>query len=56
MRQALYGTGMAIVLVSLGTPLLAGFVVPEIDGGSVTTGLGLLAGGILMLRARMARK
>ena len=58
MRQALYGTGMAIVLVSLATPLLAGVAaaVPEIDGGSITTGLGLLAGGILMLRARMARK
>ena len=58
MRQALYGIGMAIVLVSLSTPLLAGQTapVPEIDGASITSGLGLLAGGILMLRARMARK
>jgi hypothetical protein len=56
MRQTLYGTGMAIVLVSLATPVFAGFAVPEIDGGSITTGLGLLAGGILMLRARMHRK
>jgi len=57
MRQALYGTGMAIVLVSLATPLLASVApVPEFDGGSIITGLGLVTGGILMLRARMGRK
>jgi hypothetical protein len=59
MRQALYGVGMIVVLASLATPLSAGRVipVPEIDGGSISAGLGLLAGGILMLRARWgARK
>jgi hypothetical protein len=27
-------------------------IVPEIDGGSMSVGLGLLAGGVLLLRAR----
>ena len=55
MRHARYGAGFLIVLVSLATSVAAGAVgqVPEIDGGSITTGLGLLAGGILMVRARM---
>lgn len=29
--------------------------VPEIDGGSISVGLGLLAAGVLMLRARRSR-
>lgn len=58
MRQAiLYVAGVTLVLVSIATPSFAGFtVVPEIDGGSVSTGLGLLAGGVLLLRARFGRK
>jgi hypothetical protein len=53
MRQTLYGVAMMMVLVSLATPLVASTPrVPEIDGGSISSGLGLLAGGILMLRAR----
>jgi hypothetical protein len=28
---------------------------PEIDGGSVVSALGLLSGGILVLRARLGR-
>lgn len=29
--------------------------VPEIDGGSISAGLGLLAAGVLMLRARRSK-
>jgi hypothetical protein len=31
-------------------------IVPEIDGASLSAGLGLLAGGLLMLRARRRSK
>lgn len=55
-RFAMFGGGVLTVLVSLATPLLAqngrAVPVPEIDGGSISTGLGLHAGGLLMLRAR----
>ena len=30
--------------------------VPEIDGGSISAGLGLLAAGVLMLRTRRSSK
>ena len=58
MRQAVYIAGLMLVLVSMAAPASAGLVggsVPEIDGGSLSTGLGLLAGGVLMLRARLRR-
>lgn len=57
MRQTLYAAGMLIVLASVATSLHAGVVaaVPEIDGASLTAGLGLLAGGVLVLRARLRR-
>ena len=58
MRQGMCVAGVALVLVSMATPAVAGFAVPvpEISGGSLTAGLGLLAGGMLMLRARFGRK
>jgi len=56
MRHVLYTAGMLIVLGSIATPLLAVASVPEIDGGSMSTGLGLLAGGILLVRARWGRR
>lgn len=58
MRNAVYGAGFLVIMLSLkATAVFAsGAVVPEIDGGSVATGLGLLAGGMLMLRARRGRK
>jgi hypothetical protein len=46
------GSAGAVVLLSAGTAhasLLP--VVPEIDGGAMVTGLGVLTGGVLMLRA-----
>jgi hypothetical protein len=53
MRQAVYIAGLMAVLVFAATPVFAGgAVVPEIDGGSLATGLGLLSGGLLILRAR----
>jgi len=46
-----------LVVMFAATPVFAGgSVVPEIDGGSLATGLGLLAGSVLMLRARLGRK
>ena len=57
MRRIVYGAGLLTVVASLSTALMAGAPgVPEISGGSLSTGLGLLAGGILMLRARFGRK
>jgi hypothetical protein len=56
MRQAVVA-GVMVVLVFAAAPVFAGTApVPEIDGGSLSAGLGLLAGGVLMLRARFARK
>ena len=51
-RLALYSAGMLTAMIALGTPLLAQTQVPEIDGGSLSTGIGLLTGGLLILRAR----
>ena len=57
MRRAMYLSGFAIVLVSLGaTAMATPAPVPEIDGGSLTSGIGLLTGGMLMLRSRFGRK
>jgi hypothetical protein len=56
MRRAAYVTGVMMVLLSVAAPALAAApTVPEIDGGSLAGGLGLLAGGVLMLRARRVR-
>jgi hypothetical protein len=60
MRQTLLGVaGLALVLVSIATPAFAGAAVvpvPEINGSSLATGLGLLSGAVLILRARFTRK
>ena len=58
MRRIVYGAGFLMVLASLSTAVMAGAPpgVPEISGGSLSMGLGLLAGGILMLRARFGRR
>lgn len=57
MRVALYVSGLAMVIASLATSVSAGGprAVPEIDGASITAGLGLLAGGVLLVRARLRR-
>lgn len=58
MRQAVYRAGLMLMLVLAATPVFAQTTapVPEIDGGSLVAGVGLLAGGVLMLRARLGRK
>jgi len=57
-RTCWYGLGLLMIVHSLGRNVLAGLTVPapEIDAGSVSAGLGLLAGGILILRARRRSK
>ena len=55
-RLTLYGAGLVVMLVSVATPgLAAATAAPEIDGSSVSMGLGLLAGGVLILRARLGK-
>jgi len=56
MRQAVFKAWLMVALVFAATPVFAGTAVPEIDGGSLSAGLGLLAGGVLMLRARLGRR
>jgi hypothetical protein len=58
MRQALYLTGLVALVLSAAVAEAGSATapVPEIGGGSISTGLGLLAGGALMLRARFGRK
>ena len=53
-----YGFGLLTMVIAIEAHLLAGVVpgVPEIDGASVSAGLGLLAGGILILRSRRRSK
>lgn len=49
---------VVLVVVSLGAVLAASQAVtaPELDGTSLTTGLGVLAAGVLIFRARWRRK
>lgn len=57
MRQLMYVAGLAMVLGSLVTPVMASIpTVPEIDASSLSLGLGLLAGAVLILRSRKHRK
>lgn len=54
MRAVMYSAGVAMLVVSFATPLVAGgaTAVPEIGADSIGTGLAVLAGGILVVRAR----
>ena len=51
-----YGLGiLAILVVTQGLALAAGPIAapaPELDGASISAGVGLLAAGILILRSR----
>ena len=48
---------LALLLVAgLATEAFAGEPVPEVSPAAIPAGLALLAGGVLMLRARMGRK
>ena len=52
------GAGAALMLTvhALGSNALASTTVPEISPSSISAGLALLAGGVLMLRARRGSK
>ena len=52
----MYGAGFLMIMLSLTATVSAGNAVPEIDGGSLTMGLGLLSGGLLIVRARWGAK
>jgi hypothetical protein len=51
------GLGIVLAVHSMPGMALAGGAVaaPEIDGNAVTAGFGLLAAGVLLLRARKSR-
>ena len=51
---SVYGAGLFLTVLSMASPVLAGAqsVAPEIDGTTVSMGLGLLAGAVLLLRSR----
>ncbi len=59
-RAATFGLGLFVVVLSIGGRLLAGTFnaapAPEIDGSSITAGLGLLSAGVLILRSRRRSK
>jgi len=44
--------GIAILLASVAGFAFAGTIAPEIDGASSVAAVGLLAGGLLVLRSR----
>ena len=50
--------GVLTMVIAIEGHLLAGtaHATPEIDAGSISAGLGLLAGGILILRSRRRSK
>jgi hypothetical protein len=56
-RTCSFALGMLVAVHSIGGIALASTAaaVPEIDGSSVSAGLGLLTAGILLVRARKAR-
>ena len=53
-----FGAGVAVMLSlhALATAAYASAVTPEIDPGSIPMGLALVAGGVLMMRARRGTK
>jgi hypothetical protein len=56
MKVAAYILGVSMVVLSAADYALAGTVAPEIDATSLSAGLGLLAGGLLIARARWRSK
>jgi hypothetical protein len=57
MRAALYLLGVGVMATAMQVSLgaIEPAAAPEIDGSSVVSALGLLSGGILVLRARLGR-
>jgi hypothetical protein len=56
-RMGTYAFGVLLLVISA-TGVLSAQVAaaPEIDGGSIASGLGLLAASVMILRARMGSK
>jgi hypothetical protein len=57
-RAGSYSVGLLIAVVSVAEHALAAVSVsaPEIDGSSLTTGLGLLAAAVMIVRSRRRGK
>ena len=56
-RLATYGVAAGVIGIATASIVHAGIaVVPEINPGTVTGALGLLTGGVLILRARRRSK
>ena len=57
-RFCTYALGLMTMLVAIPSGLLAGTLpaAPEIDGGSLATGVGLVAASVLILRSRWHSK
>jgi hypothetical protein len=53
-----FGAGVAVMLSlhALGTAAYASVATPEIDPGSIPMGIALVAGGVLMMKARRGTK
>jgi hypothetical protein len=52
----MYGMALLAILTATGVGLSASVnVAPEIDGGTLATGLGLVTAGVLVLRARRGK-
>ena len=57
-RGGWFGLGVLALILAVQGHVLAGtpVVTPEIDGSSLSAGLGLLAAGALIVRSRMRSK
>jgi hypothetical protein len=57
-RVVTFGVGVITMVVAIQQHIFAGTVpsAPEIDGASISAGLGVLAAGILILRSRRRTK
>jgi hypothetical protein len=51
-KEMIRAVGMALLLASVAGFAFAGNPTPEIDGSSAAAAVGLLAGGMLVLRSR----
>jgi hypothetical protein len=55
-RASMFGLGVLVIVYSVGSRVFAQVAAPEIDGGSIVTGVGLLTAGVLILRSRWGSK
>lgn len=55
LRTTWYGLGVIALVLSTHSQAFAGSIpqAPEIDGGTLSAGFGLLAAGVLIVRSRM---